>query len=62
MVGHGSATPSTLTGYQSNVTMNKRDVKKQSITEAEESIPKDNIVPPKITMNADAQDKADRKN
>ena len=31
MVGLGSATPNTLTGYQSNVAIRKSDAKKQSI-------------------------------
>ena len=62
MVGLGSATPNTLTGYQSNVAIKKSDVKKQSIAEAEAASSKDNIVAPKVTMNADAQDEADRQN
>ena len=34
IVGLSRATPNTLTGYQSNVFIKKRDVKKQSIAEA----------------------------
>ena len=33
MVGLGSETPNTLTGYQSNVAINKIDIKKQLIAE-----------------------------
>ena len=33
MVGLGSATPNTLTGYQSNVAIKKSGVKKQSIAD-----------------------------
>ena len=62
MVGLVSATPNTLTGYQSNVAIKKINVKKQSIAESEAAISKDDIVAPKITTNADAQDQADRKN
>ena len=62
MVGLGSANPNTLTGYQSNVTIRKSDVKKQSIAEAEAASLTDNIVAPKITTNADAQNEANRQN
>ena len=37
MVGLGSVTLNTLTGYQSNVSIKKSDIKKQSITEAQEA-------------------------
>ena len=62
MVDLGSATTNTRTGYQSNVAIKKSDVKKQSIAEAEAVSSKENIVAPKITTNADAQEKADRQN
>ena len=62
MVGLGSATPNTLTGYQSNIAIKKSDVKKQLIAEAESDSSNDYIVAPKITTNADAQDEADRQN
>ena len=62
MVGLGSATPNTLTGYQSNVAIKKSDIKKQSIAEAEAARSKDNIIAPEITTNANTQDKADRQN
>ena len=59
MVGLCSATPNTLTGYQSNVAIRKSDVKKQSIAEAEAASLTENIVAPKITTNANSQDEAD---
>ena len=62
MVGLDSATPNTLTGYQLNIAIKKSNVTKQSIAEAEAVRSKDNIIAPKITMNADAQDEADRQN
>ena len=62
MVGLDSATPNTLTGYQSNVAIKRSDVKKQSIAEAESASSEDNIIAPKITTNADTQDKVDRQN
>ena len=62
MVGLGSATPNTLTGYQSNVAIKKSGVKNQSIAESEAASSKDNIVAPEITTNADSQDEEDRKN
>ena len=62
MVGLGSAKPNTLTGYQSNFAIRKSNVKKQSIAEAEAASSTDNIVAPKITTNANAQDEADRQN
>ena len=62
MVSLGSSKPKTLTGYQSNVAIRESNVKKQSIVEAEATSSTDNTVAPKITTNADAQDKADRQN
>ena len=62
MVGLGSATPNTLTGYQSNVDINKSNVKKQSIAEAEAYSSNDYIVAPEITTNANTQDEVDRQN
>ena len=62
MVGLGSKTPNTLKSYQSNVAIKKSDVKKQSITKAQAARSKGNIVAPKITANADAQDEAYRQN
>ena len=59
MVGLGSVTLNTMTGYRSNIAIKKSDVKKQSIAEAEAARSKDNIIAPKITMNANAQDEAD---
>ena len=59
MVGLGSATPNTLTGYQSNVAIKKSNVKKESIVEAEAASLTEKIVAPKITTNANSQDKAD---
>ena len=62
MVGLGSKTPNTLTNYKYNVAINKSEVKRQSIAEAQAASSKINIVAPEITTNADAQDKADRQN
>ena len=62
MVGFGSTTPNTLTGYQSNVAIKKSDVKKQFIAEAAAASLNDNILTPEITTNANAQDEADRQN
>ena len=62
MVGLGSETPNTLTNYKSNVVTKNSNVKRQSIAEAQATSSKINIVAPKITTNADAQDKADRQN
>ena len=62
MVGLGSENTNTLANYNSNVTIKKSDVKRQSIAEAHASSSTINIVAPKITMNVNAQDKADRKN
>ena len=62
MVGLGSETLNTLTGYQSNVAIKKSDVKKQSITEAQSASSTGNILAPEITMNANAQDEANRQN
>ena len=60
MVGLSSKTPNTLTNFKSNVAIKKRNVKRQSIAEAQAASSTINIVVPKITKNADAQDKADR--
>ena len=60
MVSIGSETSNTLAGYQSNVIINKSNVKKQLIAEAQAASSSDNIVTPEITTNGDAQDKADR--
>ena len=62
MVGIGSETSNTLTNYKSNVAIKKSDVKRQSIDEAPAANLTINILAPKITTNADAQDKADRQN
>ena len=62
MVGLGSATPNTLTGYQSNVAIKDSNVKNKSIAEAEAASSNDNIFTPNITTNTDAQDEADRQN
>ena len=62
MVGLGSKTPNMLINYKSNVTTNKSDVKRQSISEVQAASSKINIVAPDITTNANAQDEADRQN
>ena len=62
MVGLDRETSNTLTGYQSNVAIKKRDVKKQLIAEAHAASSTVNIVVPKITTNVDTQYEADRQN
>ena len=62
MVGLGSKTPNTLTNYKYNVAINKSEVKRQSIAEAQATSSTINIFTPKITTNADVQYKADRQN
>ena len=62
MVGIGSDTPNTLTNFKSNVTIKKSNVKRQSIAEVAAARSTINIVAPKITTNADFQDKAERQN
>ena len=58
MVRLGRETPNMLTNLKSNVAIKKSDVKRQSIAEATAASSATNIVAPKITTNADAQDKA----
>ena len=62
MVGIGSKTSNTLTNYKPNVAIKKSNVKRHSIAEAQAASSTINIVAPKITMNADAQDEADSQN
>ena len=62
MVGLGSKTSNTLTKFKFNVAIKKSDVKRQSIAEAEAATSTINTVAPKITTNAEAQDKMDRQN
>ena len=62
MVSLGSKTPNTLTNYKSKVAIKKSNVKRQSIAETQLASSTINIVAPKITTNADAQDEADRQN
>ena len=62
MIGLGRETPNALTNYESNVAIKKSNAKRQSIAEAQAASSTINIVAPKITTNADAQDKADRQN
>ena len=62
MVGLGSKSLNTLTGYNSNVAIKKSNVKKLSIAKAAEANTTYWAVAPEITTNADAQDKLDRKN
>ena len=62
MVGLGSKIPNTLTNFKSNVAIKKRDVKRKPIAEAAAASSATNIVAPKITTNADAQDEADQQN
>ena len=60
MVGLGRERPITLINFKSNIAIKKREVKRQSIAEAQAASSTINIVAPKITTNADAQDKEDR--
>ena len=62
MVGLGSKNPNTLTKFKSNVAIKNSNVKRQSISKAEEAISTSNIVTPKITTKSDAQDEAYRQN
>ena len=62
MVSLGSAKTDTLTGYQSNIAVQKSNVKKQSIAEDEAARSTDDIVTPEIKTNADAQNEADKHN
>ena len=62
MVGLGSETPNTLTNFKSSVAIKKINVKRQSIAEAQAASSTINTVAPKITTNADAQDKVYRQN
>ena len=62
MVSLGRETPNMLTNYKSNVAIKKSNVKRQSISEVQAESSTINIFTPKITTNADAQDKADRQN
>ena len=60
MVCLGSETSKTLTNFKSNVAIKKSDVNRQSIAKAQAACLTINIIAPKITMNANAQDEADR--
>ena len=62
LVGLGTKNPNTLTKFKPNVVIKKSDVKRQFITEAAAASSATNIVAPKITTNANVQDKADRQN
>ena len=62
MVCLGSETSKTLTNFKSNVAIKKSDVNRQSIAKAQVACLTINIIVTKITMNANAQDKADRQN
>ena len=62
MVGLGSKNPNTLTKFKSNVAIKNSNVKRQSISKAEEASSTINIVTPKITTKSDAQDEAYRQN
>ena len=62
MVGLIRETPNMLTNFKSNVAIKKSDVKRQSIAEAAAARSTINIVSPKITTNANAQDEADQQN
>ena len=64
MVGLGSKTPNMLTNFKSNIAINikKSYVNRQSISEAQVASSTINIVASEISMNADAQDEADRQN
>ena len=62
MVGLGRETPNMLTNYKPNVAIKKSNNKRQSITEAQAASSTINILTPKITTNANAQDKTDIQN
>ena len=61
-VGIGSKTPNMLTNFNSNVAKKKSNVNRQFIAKTEAASSTINIGTPKITTNANAQDKADRQN
>ena len=62
MVGLGSKTLNVLTKFKSNVATKKSNDKKQYIAEVAAASSVTNIVAPKITTNANAQDEVDRHN
>ena len=62
MVGLGRKTPNMLTNFNSNVTIKKSYLKRQSIAKAQAASSTINIIAPEITTNANAQDEANRQN